>query len=55
MSEVYTPEAWQKECADAATGELLHWNAVYVGGNPLGWTDDQIKILRDEIERRRPT
>ena len=54
MSEVYTAEAWRKECAEAVTAELLHWNAVYVDAKPLGWTDDQIQILRDEIERRRP-
>jgi len=53
MSKVYTPEAWRTECADADSGALFHLLAVYMDGNPLGWTDEQIKILRDEIERRR--
>lgn len=53
MSDVYTPEAWRRECVDAASGELFYWLTVYANGNPLGWTDEQIRILRDEIERRR--
>jgi hypothetical protein len=54
VSDAYTPEAWRKECVGAATSELFHWLAVYMDGNPLGWTDEIIGILRDEISRRRP-
>jgi len=54
VSDLYTPEAWRKECAGGSIGELLHWLAVYTSGNPLGWTDEQIGILRDEIKRRQP-
>jgi len=52
MSEPFTIEAWKKECAEGATEELLHLNMIYVDGNPYGWTEEIICVLRNEIARR---
>jgi hypothetical protein len=51
-SESYSKEAWERECAGGSTEELIRWNTVYVNGNPLGWDDEIIDVLRAELRRR---
>ena len=53
-SNKYTPETWARECADATTGELLELYATYADGNPFGWDDEIVGILRAEIAKRPP-
>jgi hypothetical protein len=54
MSEKYTAEAWKEECREADRTTLFYLLGIYTDGNPLGWNDEQIGILRDEINSRRP-
>lgn len=52
MSEIYTVEAWKEECANASVRELFDAMAIYNSGNPLGWDEEIVGVLKAEIGKR---